>query len=118
MFYGFEGLAVVAGSRAEDMRAAQLWGVAAAITEATGYVLGMAEQVFHDELVPEVRARLGEAAFDQAWNSAGSSRSTRRWRSRYAGRSSTEPSRCANATSSFTAFSTSSSDTSSVGVWM
>ena len=68
MFYGFEGLAVVAGSRAEDMRAAQLWGVAAGITEATGYVLGMAEQVFHDELVPEVRGRLGEAAFDQAWS--------------------------------------------------
>ena len=68
MFYGFEGLAVVAGSRAEDVRAAQLWGVTAGLTEATGYVLGMAEQVFHDELVPEVRGRLGEVAFDQAWS--------------------------------------------------
>ena len=68
MFYGFEGLAVVAGSRAEDLRAAQLWGVADGITEATGYVLGIAEQVFHDELAPEVRGRLGEAAFDREWS--------------------------------------------------
>jgi non-specific serine/threonine protein kinase len=68
MFYGFEGLAAVAGSRAEDLRAAQLWGVAAGITEATGYALGTAEQSFHDDLVPEVRARLGDADFDRAWH--------------------------------------------------
>ena len=67
-FYGFEGLAAVAGSRAEDVRAAQLWGVAAGISEATGYALGMAEQSFHDDLVPEVRARLGDAEFGQAWH--------------------------------------------------
>jgi predicted ATPase len=68
VLYGFEGLALVAGSRAEDLRAAQLWGVSDLIREMTGYVLAMAEQRFHDELVPEVRGRLGEAEFDEAWN--------------------------------------------------
>jgi predicted ATPase/class 3 adenylate cyclase len=68
VLYGFEGLALVAGSRAEDRRAAQLWGVSAAIRAATGYVLAPAEQRFHDELVPEVRGRLGDAGFDGAWN--------------------------------------------------
>jgi hypothetical protein len=28
----------------------------------------MAEQRFHDELLPEVRGRLGEADFDEAWS--------------------------------------------------
>jgi len=42
--------------------------VSAAIREATGYVLAAAEQRFHDELVPEVRRRLGDADFDRAWN--------------------------------------------------
>ncbi len=68
LLYAFEGLALVAGSRAEDPRAAQLWGVSAAIREATGYVLATAEQRFHNELEPEVRGRLGEAEFDHAWN--------------------------------------------------
>jgi predicted ATPase len=68
LFYGFEGLAAVAACRAEDLRAAELWGVTAGITEATGYVLGTAEQSFHEELVPEARARLGDAAFDAAWS--------------------------------------------------
>jgi predicted ATPase/class 3 adenylate cyclase len=68
LLYGFEGLALVAGSRAEDLRAAELWGVSAAICEATGYVLAAAEERFHDELVPEVRVRLGQAEFDRAWN--------------------------------------------------
>ena len=68
MFYGFEGLALVAAARADDLRAARLWGVSAAIREATGYVLAVAEQQFHDELEPEVRTRLGEAEFDRAWN--------------------------------------------------
>jgi predicted ATPase/class 3 adenylate cyclase len=66
--YGFEGLALVAGSRADDVRAAQLWGVSSAICEATGFALAMAEQRFHDELLPEVRGRLGEADFDEAWS--------------------------------------------------
>src|SRR5262249_19848171 len=65
--YSCEGLALVAGSRAEDLRAAQLWGVSAAIRDATGYVLATAEQRFHDELLPEVRRRLGDADFDAAW---------------------------------------------------
>ena len=68
LLYGFEGLALVAGSRADDLRAAQLWGVSAGIRDATGYVLALAEQRFHDELVPEVRGRLGEADFDRAWS--------------------------------------------------
>jgi hypothetical protein len=42
--------------------------VSAAIREATGYVLATAEQRFHNELVPEVRGRLGEADFDRAWD--------------------------------------------------
>jgi predicted ATPase/class 3 adenylate cyclase len=68
LFYGFEGLALVAAGRAEDLRAAQLWGVAAGIREATGYVLATAEQRLHDQLVPEVRGRLGETDFHRAWN--------------------------------------------------
>jgi predicted ATPase/class 3 adenylate cyclase len=67
VLYGFEGLALVAGSRAEEQRAAQLWGVSHAIREATGFVLATAEQRLHDELVPEVRGALGEADFDRAW---------------------------------------------------
>ena len=67
LLYGVEGLALVAGSRAEDLRAAELWGVSSAIREATGYVLATAEQRFHDELLPEVRERLGGADFDRAW---------------------------------------------------
>jgi hypothetical protein len=59
---------VTAASRAEDERAAALWGVSAAIQDATGYVLQTAELRFHDELVPEVRTRFGEADFDRALN--------------------------------------------------
>ncbi len=66
LLYGFEGLALVAASRGDDLRAAQLWGVTSGIREATGYVLASAERRFHDELEPEVRRRLGEAAFDRA----------------------------------------------------
>jgi predicted ATPase/class 3 adenylate cyclase len=65
---GFEGLGLVAAARADDSRAARLWGVSAAICETTGYALGAAEQRFHDELLPEVRRRLGERDFDRAWN--------------------------------------------------
>jgi predicted ATPase/class 3 adenylate cyclase len=68
LLYAFEGLAFVAGSRAEDLRAAELWGVSTAIRDATGYALATAEQRFHDELVPEVRGRLGDADFGRAWN--------------------------------------------------
>jgi hypothetical protein len=67
-FYALEGLAMVAGARGDDLRAARLWGASAAIREATGFVLARAEQAFHDEVVPEVRARIGEAGFDRAWN--------------------------------------------------
>jgi predicted ATPase/class 3 adenylate cyclase/Flp pilus assembly protein TadD len=68
LLYAFEGLALVAASRAEDPRAAELWGVSSALREATGYVLATAEQRFHDQLVPEVRGRLGDAGFDLAWD--------------------------------------------------
>jgi predicted ATPase/class 3 adenylate cyclase len=68
VFYGFEGLGLVAAARADDLRAARLLGVSAGIRERTGHVLAMAEQRVHDELVPEVRGRLGEAEFDRAWN--------------------------------------------------
>src|SRR6266540_4315984 len=66
--YAVEGLATIAGSRADDVRAARLWGAAAAIREATGSALAAAEQRFHDEVAAEVQARVGEDAFDQAWN--------------------------------------------------
>jgi predicted ATPase/class 3 adenylate cyclase len=68
LLYGFEGLAVTAANRAEDQRAAALWGVSARMQDATGYVLQTAELRFHDELVPEVRARFGENDFDRALN--------------------------------------------------
>jgi len=66
--YGLEGLATIAGSRGEDLRAARLWGASAAICEATGYALAAAEQQFHQQVAAEVRRRLGEDAFDRAWN--------------------------------------------------
>jgi hypothetical protein len=66
LLYGFEGLAATAASRAEDERAALLWGVSDGIQDATGYVLGTAELRLHDELVPAVRARLGDANLDRA----------------------------------------------------
>jgi predicted ATPase/class 3 adenylate cyclase len=68
VIYGFEGLGSVAAARADDMRAARLWAVSDAIRDATGYVLAQAERRFHDELVPEVRKRLGDAEFERAWN--------------------------------------------------
>jgi predicted ATPase/class 3 adenylate cyclase len=68
VLYVFEGLAFVAASRTEDLRAAHPWGVSAGIREATGYVLATAEQRFHEELEPEVRRRLGDAAFERAWS--------------------------------------------------
>jgi tetratricopeptide (TPR) repeat protein len=68
LIYGFEGLALVAGTRSDDLRAARLWGVSATISEATGYAFAAAEQRFHDELVPQVRDRLGAADFDRAWD--------------------------------------------------
>jgi tetratricopeptide (TPR) repeat protein len=67
-FYALEGLATVAGKRGDDLRAAQLWGASAAIREAAGFALASAEQRFHDEVAAEVRGRLGEGAFDRAWN--------------------------------------------------
>ncbi len=67
-FYALEGLASVAGKQTDDVLAAELWGASAAIREAGGYALSMAEQSLHDEVAPEVRDRLGEAEFDRAWN--------------------------------------------------
>jgi len=64
----FEGLGLVAAVRADDLRAARLWGVSAAIRERTGDVLAAAEQRFHDELAPQVRGRLGDSDFDRAWS--------------------------------------------------
>jgi predicted ATPase/class 3 adenylate cyclase len=69
LLYAFEGLALVAGSHGDDLRAAALWGVSAGICDATGYVLAPAERRLHDELVREVRGRLGEADFERAWSS-------------------------------------------------
>jgi predicted ATPase len=66
VLYGFEGLALVAAARTDDLRAARLWGVSTAICDATGYVLATAERSFHDELVEQVRGRLGDADFDRA----------------------------------------------------
>jgi hypothetical protein len=54
----------------------------------------------------------------QSSTERGSFRSSARSSSPYATLRSAEPSRCVNATSSRTAFSTSSSETVSVGVWM
>ena len=68
VLYGFEGLGAVAAARADDVRAVRLWAVSAAVRDATGYMLAPAERRLHDELAPEVRGRLGEAAFDRAWN--------------------------------------------------
>ena len=66
--YAVEGLGTVAGLRGDDVRAARLWGAAAAIREATGLALAAAEQKFHDEVVIAVRGRLGEEAFERAWD--------------------------------------------------
>src|SRR5262249_3675316 len=69
LLYAFEGLALVAGSRGDDLRAAALWGVSAGICDATGYVLAPAQRRLHDELAREVRGRLGDSEFENAWNS-------------------------------------------------
>ena len=107
-------------SDADDVRAARLWGASAAIREATGYALERPSSSFHDEVVPEVRERLGDGGVrPRVERRPAALRSTQAIElalMRSLARPS--PSRCANATSSLTAFSTSSSDTSSVGVWM
>ncbi len=69
MFYGFEGLALVAAARADDLRAAQPLGrLGRRFAKRPGTCSPSPSSSFHDELEPEVRTRLGEAEFDRAWN--------------------------------------------------
>jgi tetratricopeptide (TPR) repeat protein len=61
-----DGLAGVAGRRHEWERAARLAGAAAALREEMGYESERADRAFRDRYCAEVRAALGERAFESA----------------------------------------------------
>jgi ATP/maltotriose-dependent transcriptional regulator MalT len=64
-----ESLAWVAGSEQRDQRAAQLLGASDRTWSAmhTSLASSRSLRVFHDECVAQVRGRLGDRAFDAAW---------------------------------------------------
>jgi predicted ATPase/DNA-binding CsgD family transcriptional regulator len=64
-----ESLAWVAGSEQRDQRAAQLLGASDRTWSAmhTSLASSRSLRVFHDECVAQVRARLGDRAFEAAW---------------------------------------------------
>ena len=67
--YSFFGLACVADSEGRTARAARLWGVSEAIREAAGFRLPHAALTVmrYESRLTEVRARLGDDAFEAAW---------------------------------------------------
>jgi non-specific serine/threonine protein kinase len=67
--YAFFGLACVADSEGRTLRAARLWGVSEAIREAAGFRLPHAalSVMEYESRLAAVRARLGEATFEEAW---------------------------------------------------
>jgi predicted ATPase/DNA-binding SARP family transcriptional activator/DNA-binding CsgD family transcriptional regulator len=67
--YSFFGLACVADSEGHTVRAVRLWGVAEGIREAAGLRLPPSTYYVmkYESRLDEARARLGEAAFEEAW---------------------------------------------------
>ncbi|MFL5761872.1 MAG: ATP-binding protein [Thermomicrobiales bacterium] len=68
-FERLEGVAALARDRDHTERAARLLAAATSIREAVGHPLPPMEQEAQREMVDDLRARLGEAAFAAAWES-------------------------------------------------
>jgi hypothetical protein len=83
-FYALEGLAMVAGARGDDLRAARLWGASAAIREATGFVLARPSRPFTTRWYRRFAPGLERPVSTARGTRAGSSRASRRSSSRYA----------------------------------
>jgi len=64
---GLDGLACVAAAAGHAEHAAQLFGRAAALRESTGDVVSAAVEAERERGLEAARARLGAAAFEQAW---------------------------------------------------
>lgn len=62
-----QSLGALAGARGELSRAAQLWGAADALREASGYSLPPGEAAMYEPYLIEARSRLDEAAWQEAW---------------------------------------------------
>ena len=63
-----EGLARVAAMTREMPRAARLFGAATALREALGVSLDQDAEDGHERAVAEVRAELGDAAYEETWS--------------------------------------------------
>jgi DNA-binding CsgD family transcriptional regulator/tetratricopeptide (TPR) repeat protein len=61
-----EGMASLAGTLGEVTRAARLWGAAEAARAGTGIALSPGEREIHEAYLASTRARLGEAAWEEA----------------------------------------------------
>jgi predicted ATPase/DNA-binding SARP family transcriptional activator len=64
---GLEGLAALDADEGDPVRAAQLMGAADALLETAGYALESGEREVHDRTLSEVRGRLDQEDFAQAW---------------------------------------------------
>jgi predicted ATPase/DNA-binding SARP family transcriptional activator/DNA-binding CsgD family transcriptional regulator len=62
-----EGLAEAAGALGQDLRAARLWGAAAALRKETGVNWASAERTLHEPQLSAARARLDEPAWEAAF---------------------------------------------------
>jgi predicted ATPase len=64
-----EGLAEIAARRGHDRRAATLWGASAALRAESGKQMepSLSGGILRDEALAEVRTRLGECTFAEAW---------------------------------------------------
>ncbi len=65
LVYCLLGLAGVANRRQQPARAARLFGAAVAVMDAIGVVMVPAVKVLYDREASDVRAKLGDAAFDE-----------------------------------------------------
>ncbi len=65
--WGLEGLAGAAGAQGQVEQAAQLFGAAEALLEASGLRLDDFDRADYDRNVATVRTQLGESAFAAAW---------------------------------------------------
>ena len=67
--YSFFGLASATASEGYPVRAARLWGISEAMREAAGIQIMPSTYTVtsYESRLAEARARLGEAAFEEAW---------------------------------------------------
>jgi DNA-binding CsgD family transcriptional regulator/tetratricopeptide (TPR) repeat protein len=66
--YCLKGFADVAAAQGQADRAARLFGAHASLCEAIGFVFPPIDQAAYDRTVAGVRAQLGAAAFEAAWD--------------------------------------------------